>query len=407
MTAGGTFVAEAEPGGFADASGEAVAAACAAAAGAVAALREDARRSALLRAIARRVRADAGELHAAAAAETELPRLRLETELLRTCVQLERFADVVDEGSHVHAILDSADPAAPVAPRPDIRRMLVPIGPVCVFEAGNFPYAFGVAGGDTASALAAGCPVIVKAHPSHPRTAARFAALIAEALAETGLPGGVFTLLHGVAHDVGAALVRASQIAAVAFTGSLAGGRAMLDLAAARATPIPVFAEMSSTNPVFITAGALRARGTTLAAELAASVANASGQLCTKPGLVFVPAGRDGDAFIADVAERLDAVDEAPMLNLRTHGALRAALDTLEAHGARRLTAPRSPERGGAWQAPGAHRHGGGRRDDAGAARGVLRTVGADVAVRRRRRGAGSRPHPRGPADGDDPCRAG
>jgi acyl-CoA reductase-like NAD-dependent aldehyde dehydrogenase len=332
---GATFTAQ-DPrtgailGSYADADAETIAIACSQASGAVAALRDDRLRVRLLREAARMLRAAGGELHELCERETGLPRGRLEGELERTCVQLELLADVAADGSHVEAIIDTADPDAPVAPRPDLRRMLIPIGPVAVFGASNFPYAFSVAGGDTASALAAGCPVVVKAHPSHPGTSGLVAAIVLAAVEEVGLPTGTFSLIHGASSHVGEVLARADEIEAVAFTGSVAGGRALFDVAAARPRPIPVFAEMGSVNPTLVTTAALGARGEAIATGLTASITGATGQFCTKPGVVLVPADDAGSAFVDDVVQHLDAIEPAPVLNARIHAALRGAIAALD-----------------------------------------------------------------------------
>ncbi len=217
--------------------------------------------------------------------ESGLPEARLTGERMRTVSQLRLFASVVREGSWVDARIDRALPDRTPAPRPDLRRMLVPLGPVGVFGASNFPFAFSVAGGDTASALAAGCPVVVKAHPAHPGTSEMAARAVLAAASAAGMPDGVFSMLHGGA-EVGLALVRHPLLRAVGFTGSLAAGRALFDAAAARPCPIPVHAEMGSINPVFLLPGALRERGAAIAAGLAQSVTLGVGQFCTNPGLV-------------------------------------------------------------------------------------------------------------------------
>jgi 2,5-dioxopentanoate dehydrogenase len=198
----------------------------------------------------------------------------------------------------------------------------VPIGPVAVFGASNFPLAFSTAGGDTASALAAGCPVVVKGHPSHPGTSEVVAREVRAAVQGTGLPEGTFALLQSNGIEVGEALVDEPAIAAVGFTGSLTGGRALYDRAAARPKPIPVYAEMGSVNPIVVTEAALRARSRAIAEGLVASVSSFGGQLCTKPGVVFVPAGAEGEAFVADVADRLRAAEPQVMLNERLRDAL-------------------------------------------------------------------------------------
>jgi alpha-ketoglutaric semialdehyde dehydrogenase len=285
-------------------------------------LRDPQRRSAFLRTAATRLRAAGDEIVAVAGAETGLPEGRLRGELERTAGQLEAFAAVVDAGDYVEAIIDTADPDAKPIARPDVRRMLVPIGPVAVFGASNFPLAFSTAGGDTASALAAGCPVIVKGHPSHPGTSAVVARELAAAAAESGLPGAAFALVQSSGFEVGEALVDEPAIAAVGFTGSFAGGKALHDRAAARERPIPVFAEMGSVNPIVVTEAALGERSEAIAEGLAASVASFGGQLCTKPGVVFVPAGEEGDAFATDLGARLAASEPQVLLNERLRDAL-------------------------------------------------------------------------------------
>ena len=296
------------------------------------ALRDRGTRAAMLRGAAARLRAAGDEIVATAEAETGLPGARLRTELERTAGQLEAFAAVLDAGDYVDAIIDSPDPGAQPIPRPDVRRLLVPIGPVAVFGASNFPLAFSTAGGDTASALAAGCPVVVKGHPSHPGTGELVARELRAAIADAGLPEATFTHLLAAGIEVGEALVDAPGIQAVGFTGSTSGGRAIMDRAARRPHPIPVYAEMGSINPIVVTEAALAARGDALAEGLVASVSNFGGQLCTKPGVVFLPDGPAGDAFARDVAARLDAVEPAVLLNERLRDALAAAVDRLAAH---------------------------------------------------------------------------
>ena len=293
------------------------------------ALRERGKRTALLRGTAARLRGAGDEIVATAGQETGLPERRLRGELERTAGQLEAFAAVLDAGDYVEAIIDLPDPDAKPIPRPDVRRMLIPIGPVAVFGASNFPLAFSTAGGDTASALAAGCPVVVKGHPSHPGTGELVARELTAAVAEAGLPDGTFAHLLAAGVEVGEALVDASAIAAVGFTGSTAGGRAILDRAARRPVPIPVYAEMGSINPIVVTDAALAARSEAVADGLVASVATFGGQLCTKPGVVFVPEGAQGDAFAQAVARRLDVVEPTVLLNERLRDALAAALTRL------------------------------------------------------------------------------
>jgi NADP-dependent aldehyde dehydrogenase len=305
-------------------------------------LADGAARAAFLRGAARRLRAAGSELIAVCMAETGLPEARLTGELERTAGQLEAFAAVLDAGDYVEAILDTPDPDAKPIPRPDVRRMLVPIGPVAVFGASNFPLAFSTAGGDTASALAAGCPVVVKGHPSHPGTSEIVARELAAAAAGAGLPEGTVGHIQAASVETAQALIDAPAIAAVGFTGSYAGGRAVFDRAAARPRPIPVYAEMGSVNPIVVTEAALAARAGAIADGLTASVANFGGQLCTKPGVVFVPAGAAGAAFAEDVAARLDATEPTVLLNERLRDALRNAVERLAAQpGVERLGSAR------------------------------------------------------------------
>jgi 2,5-dioxopentanoate dehydrogenase len=246
-----------------------------------------AERAKLLRSIADGLDAASEVLIERAHEETALPRTRLTGEVARTSGQLRFFGTLVEEGSWVMARIDTAD-AKRTPPKPDIRSMLRPIGPVVVFGASNFPLAFSVAGGDTASALAGGNPVIVKAHPAHPGTSEIAAHVITRAIQVCGFPVGTFSTLFDSGTRVGTALVKHPAVRAVGFTGSLRGGRALMDLAASRGHPIPVFAEMGSVNPVFILPHALRERGKTLAEGLHASFTLGGGQFCTKPGLVFL-----------------------------------------------------------------------------------------------------------------------
>lgn len=243
-----------------------------------------------------------------ASAETGLPPARITAERGRTCGQLRLFAGVVREGSWVDARIDTALPDREPMPRPDLRRMLKPIGPVVVFGSSNFPLAFSTAGGDTASAFAAGCTVVVKAHRAHPGTGELVGTAVSRAAEACGLPAGIFSLVHGQGSTVGVSMVRHSATAAVGFTGSQRAGRALFDAAAARPNPIPVFAEMSSLNPVFVLDEAVRERGDEIARGLVGSFTLGVGQFCTKPGLVLVTRGADTDAFVDKLA---DAVREA------------------------------------------------------------------------------------------------
>jgi 2,5-dioxopentanoate dehydrogenase len=256
-------------------------------------------RGQLLRSIADGLDAAAGELTTRAQLETALPQARLQGEVKRTSNQLRAFAELVEEGSWVAARIDTSLPDRKPLPRPDLRSMLRPIGPVAVFGASNFPLAFSVAGGDTASALAAGNPVIVKAHPAHPGTSEIAARVIFECLQACDLPPGVFSLLFDTGIEIGKTLVQHPLICAVGFTGSQTAGRALMDLAAQRPHPIPCFAEMGSTNPVFVLSGALRDQGGQLAARLHSSFTLAAGQMCTKPGLVFLPDQAEAETFVS------------------------------------------------------------------------------------------------------------
>jgi 2,5-dioxopentanoate dehydrogenase len=262
--------------------------------------------------------------------ETGLGILRLTGERDRTIVQLLMFAALLREGSYVEAVIDTARPDRKPAPRPDIRKMLFPIGPVAVFPAGNFPFAFGPAGGDTASAFAAGCPVVVKAHPGCPSTSDLFARAVDGAVRAHGFPPGFFSLLQGDRSEVGRALVEHPGIAAAGFTGSLGAGRAIFDAAAARPHPIPVYAEMGSVNPVVLLPGALAERAEAIAGELAASVTLGGGQFCTNPGLVFVVGGPDTDAFLRAFAEAMEKRPPCVLLSPRIgEGLARAVSATL------------------------------------------------------------------------------
>ena len=284
------------------------------------------RLAALLRACADELEADGDALVATAARETGLKASpRLTGELARTTGQLRMFAEHVATGAHLDVVIDHGDPTA-LPPRPDLRRMRVGIGPVAVFGASNFPLAFSVAGGDTASALAAGCPVVVKAHPSHPATSEAAFAALERACAAVGAPAGTVGLVHGAGAAVGAALVTAPGVAAVGFTGSTGGGLALARLAAERPVPIPVHAEMGSVNPVLVTSAALAARGAELAAALAGSLTLGTGQFCTAPGLVVLPPGADGDAFVAALADALRTAGGGVLLNRGVRAALDARL---------------------------------------------------------------------------------
>lgn len=248
-------------------------------------------------------------------AETGLPLDRLTGERGRTCGQLKTFAALVREGSWMDARIDTAMPDRQPLPRPDIRRMLVPLGPVVVLGASNFPLAFSTAGGDTASALAAGCPVVVKAHPAHPGTSEIVARAICRAAETCGVPHGVFSLLHGTGAEVAQELVRHPLTCALGFTGSERAGRALFDAAAARPQPIPVFAEMGSTNPVFILPSALKGRPAAIAQGLKNAFTIGVGQFCTKPGIVLALGGAEFEAFTAQFREQVRGAAPGTMLH--------------------------------------------------------------------------------------------
>ena len=285
-----------------------------------------AERSAWLTAVADALDGAADELVPLADEESHLGTARLTGELARTTAQLRLFAEAVVEGSYLEATVDHPNPST-TPPRPDLRRMLRPLGPVAVFSASNFPFAFSVAGGDTASALAAGCPVIVKGHSAHPRLSRRTAGVVADALAGAGAPAGVFGHVEG--RETGVALVQHPEVRAVGFTGSLHGGRALFDLASSRPDPIPFYGELSAVNPVLITAAALDARADELASGLAASFTLGAGQFCTNPGVVFVPAG---SGFAERVADAVGQTGPVPMLTDGIAAAFAQGLAGLAAH---------------------------------------------------------------------------
>jgi alpha-ketoglutaric semialdehyde dehydrogenase len=271
-------------------------------------------RAAFLEQIAEEIMALGDELIERAMLETALPEGRLQGERGRTVNQLKLFAQVVREGSWVDARIDTAQPDRSPIAKVDIRSMLRPLGPVAIFGASNFPLAFSVAGGDTASALAAACPVVVKGHPAHPGTSELVGGAILYAALKTDMPEGVFSMVQGTSHEVGGCLVKHPLIQAVGFTGSFRGGKALFDLANQRAVPIPVFAEMGSSNPVFILPGALKERGAAIASGLAGSVSLGVGQFCTNPGLVFLPAAAESAQFQTDLSTAVNALNAGTML---------------------------------------------------------------------------------------------
>ena len=277
------------------------------------------RRAAFLDAIADELDALDDQFVALVCRETALPAARIAGERGRTIGQMRLFATVLRRGDFYAARIDQAQPERTPLPRPDVRQYRIGLGPVAVFGASNFPLAFSTAGGDTASALAAGCPVVFKAHSGHMATAEQVADAILRAAERTGMPQGVFNMIYGA--GVGEALVKHPSIQAVGFTGSLKGGRALCDMAAARPQPIPVFAEMSSINPVIILPQALQVRGATVARELAASVVQGCGQFCTNPGLVI---GLRSPAFNAFIEQLAGQINEQPAQTMLNAGTLRS-----------------------------------------------------------------------------------
>ncbi|MDO7840831.1 aldehyde dehydrogenase (NADP(+)) [Sphingomonas immobilis] len=269
----------------------------------------------------------------AAMRESGLPRARLEGERGRTVSQLQMFADVVRRGEWLGLRHDPALPDRAPLPRPDLRLRMIPLGPVAVFGASNFPLAFSTAGGDTASALAAGCPVVVKGHPAHPDTGALVAGAIGRAVAASGLPEGVFQHVTGAGNEIGAALVQDPRITAVGFTGSRGGGLALLKLAQNRTVPIPVYAEMSSINPVVLMPAALAARADALGMAFVGSLTMGAGQFCTNPGLLLAIEGDGLDAFVAAAGAALSASAAAPMLTDGIHAAYEKGVATLAEQG--------------------------------------------------------------------------
>lgn len=270
--------------------------------------------AAFLRAIAEEIEARADEITEIRTQETGLPAARLNGERRRTTGQLRLFADHIEKGNYLDRRHDKSLPDRQPAPRPDLWMIQRPIGPVAVFGASNFPLAFSTAGGDTAAALAAGCPVVVKGHSAHPGTGEIVAAAIDAAIRRTGVHPGVFSLIQGGSRRVGEALVMHPLIKAVGFTGSLNGGRALFDLCAARPEPIPFFGELGSVNPMFLLPAAMAARGVDLGADWAASLCMAAGQFCTNPGIAIVIDGSDADKFTASTKDALEKAAPQVML---------------------------------------------------------------------------------------------
>ena len=278
-------------------------------------------RATFLETVAAKIEAIGDDLIVRAMAETGLPRPRLEGERGRTVGQLRMFAGVLRDGGWLEARIDPAQPDRKPMARPDLRLRNVPLGPVAVFGASNFPLAFSVAGGDTASALAAGCPVVVKAHPAHPGTSELVGRAVQAAVAECGLPSGVFALLHDAGVAISQGLVADPRVKAAGFTGSRRAGLALLAVAQGRPEPIPFYAEMSSINPVLLLPAALKARGGAIAPDFVAALTQGAGQFCTNPGLVLAIDGPELDAFLEATA---DVVAKAPAGQMLTPGICQA-----------------------------------------------------------------------------------
>ena len=288
-------------------------------------------RAAFLRTIAEEIDARGERITSIGTKETGLPAARLEGERGRTTGQLRLFADHIEKGDYLDRRHDPALPDRQPAPRPDLRMMQRPIGPVAVFGASNFPLAFSTAGGDTASALAAGCPVVVKGHGAHPGTAEIVAEAILAAMKAHDIHQGVFSLVQGGTRDVGRTLVQHPLVRAVGFTGSLAGGRALYDLCAARPDPIPFFGELGSVNPMFLLPEAVKARGNDIASGWAASLTMGAGQFCTNPGIAILLAGEDADSFTEAAVAALDPQAAQVMLTDGIAQAYRAGRDRVAA----------------------------------------------------------------------------
>lgn len=289
-------------------------------------------RAGMLDQIAASLESRRAELVATAESETGLGHARLDSELTRAIIQFRMFGEVLRDGGYLEAAIDHAG-ETPLGPAPDVRRMLVPLGPVAVFGASNFPFAFSVAGGDTASALAAGCSVIAKAHPSHPLTSQASGDAIAAAVRAVGGPDGVLAVVHG--QDAGLALVRQPAVRAAALTGSIGAARAIQAAIDERPDPIPLYGELSSVNPIVILPGAAAGRGSQIAEGLFASFTGSGGQFCTKPGLAFVPADPAGDRLVEALRARVASAGGAVLLNERIRDAFLEGGARLERAGAR------------------------------------------------------------------------
>ncbi|MEV8090823.1 aldehyde dehydrogenase (NADP(+)) [Streptomyces nigra] len=299
-------------------------------------------RAAFLRTAADRLQTAGEQLVEAADAETALGPVRLTGELARTCYQLRAFADIVDEGAFLDVVINHPDDTA-TPPVPDLRRYKVPLGVVAVYSASNFPFAFSVAGGDTASALAAGCPVVVKAHPDHPALSELVAHVLRTAAAAHGVPAGVVGLVHGF--EAGLELIRHPLVAAAGFTGSVRGGRALFDAAAARPVPIPFHGELGSLNPVLVTEAAAAERGEAIGTGLAGSMTLGVGQFCVKPGLVLVPSGAGGDNLVKSLTDAVSNSEAGVLLDHRMRDNFLAGV--AERTGLPEVESPVTPGAGG------------------------------------------------------------
>ncbi len=290
----------------------------------------DVKRAEFLQAISREILAIGDELIQTACEESHLPEARITGERGRTTGQIQAFADFISDPAWKKEIHDPAQPDRAPLPKPDLFQTQIPLGPVAVFGASNFPLAFSVAGGDTISALAAGCPVVFKAHPAHPKTGHLVGGAISKAVASCGLPQGVFRLIHGASHEVGTHLVQHPDIQAVGFTGSYRGGKALYDLAVRRPHPIPVYAEMGSVNPVILLSDKIAENPAALAAGLAGSVCMGVGQFCTNPGLLILQ--KKDASFLDLLAEELDKLPLGTFLTPRIADAYAAGVSNLTQH---------------------------------------------------------------------------
>ena len=300
----------------------------------------DADRAAFLEAISREIMAIGDELIQSACAESHLPEARITGERGRTTGQIQAFADFISNPAWKKEIHDPAQPDRAPLPKPDLFQTQIPLGPVAVFGASNFPLAFSVAGGDTISALAAGCPVVFKAHPAHPKTGELVGSAISKAVSSCGLPAGVFALIHGSSNEVGSQLVQHPDIKAVGFTGSFRGGKALYDLAVRRTHPIPVYAEMGSVNPVVLLSNKIAENPSALAAGLAGSVCLGVGQFCTNPGLLILQ--KKDAAFLDLLAAELDKLPLGTFLTPGIASAYANGVSNLSKH-ARKLTSRELP----------------------------------------------------------------